>query len=65
MDGLEQKLRAKMALLESQMDFMESDMTHLDDMLKECGFPEGLKTLKTSVEEFISTMSPKRDEPRL
>lgn len=65
MDGLEQKLRAKMALLESQMDFMESDMTHLDDMLKECGFSEGLKTLKASVEEFISTMSPKRDEPRL
>ncbi len=62
MDNLEEKLRAKMALLESQMDFMESEMTHLDDILKECGFPEGLKTLKTTIEELIAAMPPKESD---
>lgn len=47
------KLRAELALLQSKVDYLETDMCCLHDMLTRCGFPEGVKTLKETVQEIL------------
>ena len=49
----EERLRAQLAGLESQMDFLESEMTQIDALLRECGFPNGLVSLKKTVERMV------------
>jgi hypothetical protein len=49
----EERLRAKIAALESKCDLLESEILHLDKILRECGFPNGINTLKSTVEELI------------
>lgn len=46
-------MRAKIAALESKCDLLESEITHLDSMLRKCGFPDGINTLKDTVQELI------------
>ena len=53
MDYSGNRLRAQIAALESKVDLLESEITHLDDILRECGFPNGIMTLKSTVEELI------------
>ena len=49
--------RARIAGLESQVDLLESELTDLNSMLIRCGFPEGIKTLKETVQELLETQA--------
>jgi len=53
MHQADNRLRAKIAALESKCDLLESEIIHLDKILRECGFPNGITTLKSTVEELI------------
>jgi len=50
-------MQSRIALLESQVDLLETELTHLNEMLINCGFPEGIKTLKATVEELLASES--------
>lgn len=50
----EEALKARIAKLESQMDHLESELTYLDGLLIEVGFPEGITTLKATAEELLA-----------
>ncbi len=41
----------KIAVLESKIDYLESELCHLNQMLMEFGFDEGIKTLAKALEE--------------
>jgi|JI9StandDraft_1071089.scaffolds.fasta_scaffold32280_2 hypothetical protein len=58
MENMEKELRSKMALLESQLDLMESEKSYLDKVLKDLGFPEGMDSLKATMEDLIAHMPP-------
>lgn len=66
MDHTVLQLKARVASLESKVDMLESELTYLNDMLIRCGFPEGIKTLKETVQELLaeeaSASSNKRSE---
>ena len=47
----------KIARLESQVDLLEAELMHLHEMLVRCGFPEGIKTLKETVNEVLAEQS--------
>ena len=47
------KLEAKIAVLESKVDYLESEIGHIDQLLLRCGFPDGLETLRETVEEIL------------
>jgi hypothetical protein len=51
------ELNSKIAGLESQVDLLESELSYIDQLLLKCGFPEGIKTLKMTVEELLSETS--------
>ena len=51
------ELNSKIAGLESQVDVLESELSYIDQLLLKCGFPEGIKTLKKTVEELLSESS--------
>ena len=46
-------LQKEIAALESQLDYYETEFDHLNALLKKCGFPEGIKTLKESAVELL------------
>ena len=54
MDNPLRQLKARVASLESKIDMLESELTYLDDMLVRCGFPEGVITLKATVQELLA-----------
>ncbi len=47
-------LKTKIASLESQVDHLETELTFLNERLIACGFPEGIESLKASVEEILA-----------
>ena len=47
----------KLARLESQVDLLEAELTHLHAMLVRCGFPDGIRTLKETVQEVLEGQS--------
>lgn len=49
MDANQQKI----AVLESRIDHLETELSYLDRVLTECGFPEGIVSLKFSAEEIL------------
>ena len=49
-----QQLHNRVAGLESQVDLMESELIHLNELLVASGFPEGIKTLKEIMNEFLA-----------
>lgn len=49
---------AKVAQLESQIDHLEAEMSYLNGLLFEVGFPEGIKTLKETAEELLQEGAP-------
>lgn len=53
-DNIKQ-LKAKVAGLESQVDLLESELVHLNEMLVQCGFAEGIQTLKESMVEMLES----------
>jgi predicted nuclease with TOPRIM domain len=48
-----QEMRSKVAALESKLDMLESEMSHLHELLQQCGFPEGIYTLKQTAQELL------------
>ncbi|MGH7889799.1 MAG: hypothetical protein ACRENF_04535 [Thermodesulfobacteriota bacterium] len=53
---------SKIALLETQLDYLESELDYINQLLLKCGFPEGVKTLKMTVEELLSEKPADVDE---
>ncbi len=53
-----EELKRHIAKLESQVDLQEAELTYLNGLLIEVGFPEGIETLKTSAEELLAEGSP-------
>ena len=49
-----EELRTRVATLESQVDLLETDLTYLNGLLVEVGFPEGIRTLKATAEELLA-----------
>jgi hypothetical protein len=47
------KTNATIAVLESKIDMLETELSYLDKILVQCGFSEGIKTLKMTVEELL------------
>ncbi len=58
MDSTTNQLRARVAGLESQVDLLEAELMHLQQMLVRCGFSDGIKTLKETVEEYLAEENP-------
>jgi hypothetical protein len=54
MDNNLHQLKARVASLESKIDMLESELMYLNDMLIRCGFPEGVATLKETVQELLA-----------
>ncbi len=46
-------MQKKLAELESINDQLSAEIKYLDQLLKQVGFEEGLKTLKTAAQELI------------
>ncbi len=42
------------ASLESKIDHLETELSYLNTLLINCGFPEGIATLKETAEELLS-----------
>lgn len=42
------------AKLESKIDFLETELTYLNGLLFNVGFPEGIVTLKATAEELLA-----------
>lgn len=47
------KINSTIAVLESKIDMLETELTYLNKILIECGFPEGIATLKETVHELL------------
>ncbi len=47
-------LLSKVAGLETKVDMLESELSYLNEILTRCGFPEGIVTLKATVEDLLS-----------
>lgn len=58
MNNNDNQLRARVAALESQVDLLEAELMHLNEMLVRCGFCDGIKTLKDTVEEYLADEHP-------
>ena len=43
----------QIAVLESRVDHLETELSYLNKILIQCGFPEGIATLKESVMEML------------
>ncbi|MBS0652539.1 MAG: hypothetical protein JSR39_03335 [Verrucomicrobia bacterium] len=54
MDNNQNQLLSKIASLETKNDLLEAELMYLNEMLVRCGFPEGIKTLKETVEELLA-----------
>jgi len=54
MDNTQNQLLSKIAALETKNDLLEAELMYLNEMLVRCGFPEGIKTLKETVEELLA-----------
>ncbi|MEX0962383.1 MAG: hypothetical protein WDZ28_05975 [Simkaniaceae bacterium] len=47
------KLNIKIGLLESRIDQLETELSFLNRRLIDCGFDDGIETLKATVEEYL------------
>lgn len=50
---MDSKKDSLIAALESKVDMLETELDYLNKILVECGFPEGIKTLKMTVVELL------------
>lgn len=53
MDNKKEENR-KIANLESKVDHLEAELSYLNKILIDCGFPQGIHSLKETVEELLS-----------
>lgn len=56
------QMKSQIAALESKVDLLESEITHLDEILRQCGFPRGISTLKATVEELLEEVRAEQDD---
>ena len=55
MDNLNQEeLRTLVAKLESKVDLLEAELSYMNRLLVNVGFPEGIETLKATAEELLA-----------
>ena len=47
----------KIAALESLVDYLKTEISYLNQILVECGFSEGINTLKMAAEEMIKGLA--------
>lgn len=47
------KINSTIAAMESKIDMLETELSYLNKILIDCGFPEGIITLKKTVEEML------------
>ncbi len=47
----------KIATLETLVDYLKTEISHLNQILVDCGFSEGITTLKQAAEDFIKGFS--------
>lgn len=47
------KIIHKLAKLETKLDFYETEFKNLNELLKKCGFQQGIKTLKEAAHELL------------
>jgi len=65
----QEELRRKVAGLESKVDLLETELGRLNSMLLDCGFPEGIETLKATIQDLLdeandlSQLPPEDDRP--
>ncbi len=59
MESHDEKLKAQIAGLESQMDLLETEISQLNDLLCKSGFSNGVTTLKNTIEEFLREVEDK------
>lgn len=59
------ELLAKIASLETQVDMLESELSYMQGILVRCGFPEGIKTLKETVEELLAEEAQAFNNPEM
>lgn len=63
------ELRKRIAWLETKVDMLETELVRLNTMLVDCGFPEGIETLKSTIEDLLaeandpSRFPPEDDRP--
>lgn len=43
----------KIATLESVVDYLKTELSHLNQILVDCGFTEGITTLKQAAEDLL------------
>lgn len=46
-------LNNKVAVLESLVDYLKTEISYLNQILIECGFTDGIATLKSAAEELL------------
>ena len=51
------KLKDIIASMETKIDMLESEIAYLNQLLIECGFPNGIATLKDAAQELIKLES--------
>lgn len=44
----------KVAYLESLVDHLKTELVHLNDLMIQVGFPEGIATLKMTAQELLT-----------
>ncbi len=49
------KLRAKIAALETQLDVVLTERSHLNALLIKCGFLQGIPTLMKTVQDLLES----------
>lgn len=47
----------KIAALESLVDYLKTEISYLNEILVQCGFSEGISTLKQAAEEMLKGLS--------
>ena len=47
------ELNKKIAMLESVVDYLKTELSYLNQILIDCGFSEGITTLKLAAEELM------------
>ncbi|MBI5345519.1 MAG: hypothetical protein HZB76_00005 [Chlamydiae bacterium] len=50
---MEENLLKKIAFLETKIDIVETELDNLNTLLIQCGFSEGIKTIKESAFSLI------------
>ncbi len=60
-----QTLLNKMAHLESENDYLYSELVHVDELMRMVGFTDGLKTVKLTAKEIYEREVHEDDEDEI